>query len=205
MTAQLIIQVWYSGASYLLYRCGVRALVNRFRSRMADEVIQSWAAQPYEAMQSWAPQQGAQIVPVDKQEFPRIALLDRKLRSSSEGPVQPRFRLHVAKKSPQWVGYNVIERRGGTDGALARLLFSASQPSVRPSWVSEVTWTRMSPSSGSEWLAWADMYMSAVPADWGWRYKVRVRNLVFAKDHAGGGWAGAFGAELVRKGFVIVR
>ena len=92
-----------------------------------DEVWLSWAAEPG---RSWAADAGAQVVPVDRLRLPRIALLDKKLRSSGEGPVQPRFRLFVAKKSPQWLGY--IERRGGTDGALARLLCSAHSPAVQP-------------------------------------------------------------------------
>ena len=49
--------------------------------------------------------QRAQVVSVDRLQLHRIALLDQRLRSSGAGPKQRRFRLFVAKKSPQWLGY----------------------------------------------------------------------------------------------------
>ena len=98
------------------------------------------------------PESGALVsTGVERLKLPRLTLLDRRLRSSAkalEGSVRPRFRLHVAKKSKEWVGY--IERRGGSDEALSRFLMSANNPAVRPPWASEVTWRELSPSSGPE-------------------------------------------------------
>ena len=138
------------------------------------------------------------------QVIPRITLLDLKLRESIVGgETRPRFRLHVARKSDVWLGY--IERRGGTPEALDRLLTSAGCPGVRPAWASPVVWKETLPSNGQEWRAWVDMYMDAVPSDWGWRHSVRLSNLSCASDHAHGGWTGAFGQELLRTGFQICR